>query len=191
MPINASRSLTPLGLATLLLTACGSVVVEPGSSGGSTSSHGMETCPGVDGYIELSVAGAEPVLLKSVCRHSGWTYGRDETSMSLGFYTLGAKGINIAGCLTASTEKGVGVLASSHGTPAVGTFTEGGSNYIDEEGNHYGYQGAPTTFTVTKLEPTGGMIEGSFASAVTAGYPDMIPLSGTFRVCHVTDVQEE
>jgi hypothetical protein len=162
-----------------------------GSTGSTSTTYtftGVETCPGEDTWIELSIDGGEPLLLTSVCTGKYWKNGQGETEGPVGFYTTNPV-IAFVGCLSPDPES-LGVLVYGSGPPAVTTYEGGSANFIDEDGDLWGYTfSSETTVTITVLEPTGGVIEGSFETEVTSiSGKEKLPLSGAFRVCHVTDV---
>lgn len=160
------------------------------STGTGTTTTGAplpEPCPDLDTYVRLSVSGAPAIELRASC--DWWSSGLGVGSGPFAFETTkGVPAVAIAGC--ASMEPWAqGVLVYGFGLPLLGGHEEVLSNYIDEAGSLHAYDGTPSSMDVTTYEPVGGLVEGTFTTAVVAGQGEELPIAGEFRVCHVAWVE--
>ncbi len=152
---------------------------------GGGGAGGAAAC---NGTITVAIDNGAPQTFASTCNGNG----SDLTDTALGYVFAGGAvgsphGIRIVGCTTAEPSA-QGVIMEALDAGGAGTFTSGNTYYTDENGDAWGVPNDPFEMTLTKVEPTGGVIEGTFSVIATHGGNAAHSLSGSFHVCHVADL---
>jgi hypothetical protein len=96
-------------------------------------------------------------------------------------------GIQIVGCKSAAAQS-EGIQFRVLDAQGPGTYTMGSTQYTDTTGVTWGFDTDPFKVTLTKVESTGGVIEGTFSEFVTHGGSAAHSIAGSFHVCHVMDL---
>jgi hypothetical protein len=195
-----------------MLLACSSSVQSGGSGGGSgtgstttgaggdssttgnstSTGASMMTTTGAGGsggcggaYIDVVADNGAPVDFASACNGS---QDMEPSGHLFAGGPVGAPmGLTLSGCASmAPMSQGVSFTAFNAMMP--GTYTSGTTQYTDASGVTWGMNGDPFSMTVTKLDPVGGAIDGTFTVTVTHGGSAAHNLTGKFHVCHVMDL---
>jgi hypothetical protein len=200
-------SFARLSIVSFSLAACGGqVVFESGSGqGGSTtvassshtasgtttatlvssSSTGVQPCMG---SIDVAVDNGAPVHWTAIC-FNAWGSMWSQTAVGY-LFSAGPSpiGVRVEGCENSGdlTESpGIRLMTSNAMTP--GTYTMGSIQFTPMAGMNWStLTGAPFEVKITKLDPVGGYIDGTFSGVVAApggGHS----LAGSFHVCRVED----
>ncbi len=98
----------------------------------------------------------------------------------------GADQIEIVGCAGTGTNA-AGLHLSTPMVTAPGTFLDGSATYTDAKGASFSTGLDPYQVVITKLDPPGGVIEGTFTGSVTGPTDAKKSLTATFHVCRVGD----
>jgi hypothetical protein len=119
------------------------------------------------------------------------TWGSNETMTAVGYHFAGgaapgADEIDIHGCAT-SGNNSPGLLLRTPKVTAPGTFLDGEADYVDAAGVPLSTAGDPYKIVITRLDPPGGVIEGTFDATVTGPTDGKKTVTGTFHVCRVGD----
>lgn len=163
------------------------------SVGASTSSKAVSSSTGSGecmGWIDLVVDGGAPVHWTSICFGS-WGAMYSDTAVGFAFSGGPSPGIDafvIQGCENGGdlvVSPGIEFAANQVKNP--GTYTDGTTGYTDEMGQGWGQPGDAFSLTITKLEPVGGVVEGSFKGFVSHGGNAAHDIAATFHVCRVDD----
>lgn len=94
--------------------------------------------------------------------------------------------MEILGCAGAGSNA-AGLHLSTPMVTAPGTFLDGSANYTDAKGVTFSSGLDPYQVVITRLDPPGGVIEGTFKLSVTGPTDAKRSLTGTFHVCRVSD----
>lgn len=206
-------SLAPCACLVAALVACGSSV-DPDSGGTSSGGGGGGTTTGTttsttsttstsseggagggtgggscSGYVDVAADNGAPTHYATFCS-GGWGSGESSTAVGYLFEGGPAPGVQvfqIVGCLGAGPGS-EGITLGVDDATAPGTYTKGSTQWIDPGGGAWGVEGDPFDVTITKLDPVGGVVEGTFSAMVTHGGNAAHALSGAFHVCRVSDM---
>lgn len=156
------------------------------SGSGTGGAGGSSAC---SGFIDISENGEATQHFASICEG---TWGSNETMTAVGYHfsggaAPGADHMEIIGCASAGA-KSAGLHLSTPKVAAPGTFTDGSASYTDGMGAGWSTGFDPYNIVITKLDPPGGVIEGTFTLSVTGPTDSMKTLTGTFHVCRVADL---
>ena len=171
---------------TSATTGTGGAGGDATTTSASSGTGGSSACAG---FIDVSEDGAATQHYASICEG---TWGSSETMTAIGYHFSGgaAPGVDnleIIGC--ASTATGAaGLRLSTPKVAATGTFTDGSASYTDGAGALLSTGFDPYKIVITRLDPPGGVIEGTFDLSVTGPTDAMKTLTGTFHVCRVADL---
>ena len=183
---GGSASTTSSGSDATSTTGAGGGASTSSTSGSGTSgAGGSSACAG---YIDVTENGAAKQHLASICMGS---WGSSETMTAVGYHFAGGEApgvdeIDIHGCATAGNSS-PGLLLRTPKVTAPGTFLDGEADYVDAAGSPLSTAGDPYKIVITKLDPPGGVIEGTFDLEVTGPTDAKKTLTGSFHVCRVAD----
>ena len=155
------------------------------SGSGTSGAGGSSACAG---YVDVAEDGAAKQHFASICMGS---WGSAETMTAVGYHFAGgvapgADEIDIHGCATAANSS-PGLLLRTPKVTAPGTFLDGEADYVDSVGTPLATAGDPYKIVITRLDPPGGVIEGTFDLKVTGPTDAKKTLTGSFHVCRVAD----
>jgi hypothetical protein len=156
------------------------------STGTASTGTGSGAC---SGYVDVKAPNGAQQHFTSAC-DGAW--GTNETTTALGYHLSGgvAPGLDeldLQGCTSANAGS-AGTHFSAQSAAAPGTFTSGSINYVDNNGGVWVNTIDPYKVIITKLDMPGGVIEGSFSATVIGPMDTKLPISGTFHVCRVSDL---
>jgi hypothetical protein len=172
--------------ATATTGAGGGASTSSATSGSGTSgAGGSSACAG---YIDLTENNEAKLHFGSICMGS---WGSSETMTAVGYHFAGgaapgADEIDIDGCATTGANA-PGLHLRTPKVSAPGTFLDGAADYTDAAGVPFSTAGDPYKIVITKLDPPGGVIEGTFELTVTGPTDGKKTLTGAFHVCRVGD----
>ncbi len=152
----------------------------------STSTGGSGAC---SGYVDVKAPTGAQQHFASACEGA---WGINETTTALGYHLSGGASpgldeLDIQGCTSANAGS-AGVQFSAMSAAAPGTFSTGAIGYTDNNGGKWVTTTDPYQVIITKLDMPGGVIEGSFSATVIGPNDTKLPISGTFHVCRVADL---
>ena len=143
---------------------------------------------GCAGYLDLVADNGAPRHYTSICQGS---WGNNQSTTAVGYRFSGGPfpgvtAIDINGCKgpNANSE---GASLSAHDAMGPGTYPGSTVSYTDSFGTVWSSPGYPASIVLTRVDPVGGVIEGSFTASVTHGSDSRSELKGTFHVCRVPD----
>ena len=204
-----TRTAVGLALLSWLLSACdrsvmtgGTASTGAGGGGGAASSHASTSSTtgsasssgtggqGCSGYIDVVEDNGAPVHWAAVCYG---TWGAMSSTTAVGYLfsggAPGAQALRIEGCENSGDfVASPGILMSASNAMSPGTYTKGTTSYIDSMGMSWGIPGDGFSMTVTKLDPVGGSIDGTFSGFVSNGGNAAHSLTATFHVCRVPEL---
>ena len=142
---------------------------------------------GCAGWISVAADNRDAELFASIC-YGGW--GADASTSAVGYIFAGGpypgvEGLDVVGCAN-SNPQSPGITLSGSNVMSPGTFAAGMTSYTDVTGS-WGVAGDPFQMVITRLDSTGGVIEGTFNARVSHGGNAAHALTGSFHVCHVSD----
>jgi hypothetical protein len=158
-----------------------------GASSSSSSSSGAGGGP-CSGYLDIAADNGAAKHYASICQNS---WGSNETTTALGYEfsggpAPGVQRLNLVGCVgPGANSEGIDISMDKATTP--GTFTVGTVSWTDQNGATWVSGNFAPKVTITKLDPVGGVIEGSVGGMVSQGGNAAHTLNGTFHVCRVND----
>ncbi len=158
------------------------------SSGSTTAASGTGGGSGCVGFIDVTENNEAKLHFGSICAGDN---GSAETMTAVGYHFAGgafpgADELRIDGCST-TAQGSPGLRLRTSKAAANGTFTDGDASYTDASSTPFSTAGDPYSVVITKFDPPGGVIEGTFAATVTGPTDGKKTLTGTFHVCHVKD----
>lgn len=168
-------------------TATDTAASEAASSvSGTAEAAGSTVCKG---HIDVLIDNGAPQRWASPCSGS---FDASKTRVAFGYAFSGGffgapHGIRVVGCATAASGS-TGVTLSVLNANGPGVFVEGLTQYIDPSLGMWGTSGDFFHATITRADPVGGVIEGSFSVVATQGGSAAHTLDGTFHVCHTPDL---
>jgi hypothetical protein len=176
------------GQTTTSMATGGGGMAGSGGTGGQTTTTTTSGTGGCEGSIELAVDNGAAQKLTSTCNG----YQSPDSTQAQGYAFSGGavgspSGVRIIGCQSVQPNA-FGVIFQALMANGVGMYTKGSTTFIDQAGNSWGVDGDPFQMTITKYEPSGGVIEGTFNATATHGGNAAHSLTGSFHVCHVQDL---
>ncbi|MEP7119676.1 MAG: hypothetical protein ABJE95_02155 [Byssovorax sp.] len=180
-----STSGTGVGGGASTSSTSGTAATSSASGSGTTGAGGGNAC---SGYIDLTENNEVKMHFPSICMGS---WGSNETMTAVGYHFAGgaapgADEIDIHGCATTGAGS-AGLLLRTPKVTAPGTFLDGDASYTDAAGVQLSSSADPYKIVITKLDPPGGVIEGTFDVTVTSPTDAKKTLVGSFHVCRVAD----
>ena len=181
---GASTGTASTGTASTGSDSTGVGGASTGTASTSTGSSGV-----CSGYVDVKAPTGAQQHFASACEGA---WGINETTTALGYQLSGGAppGLNeldIQGCTSANAGSS-GVQFSAQNASVPGTFTLGAISYTDTNGGTWVTTTDPYQVIITKLDMPGGVIEGSFSATVIGPMDTKLPISGTFHVCRVSDL---
>jgi hypothetical protein len=177
---GGATSSTSSSTATGTSTGTGTSSSTSGAGGGSECS----------GYVDVVEDNGAPFHFASICQ--GFGLGSQKTASGYLFAggPVGApSGTKIIGCATMNASS-PGIVLEAYDAMSPGTYSTGLTQYTDQGGSPWGFPNDPIEVKITKLEPVGGVIEGTFKATVSHVMNGNAAhnLTGTFHVCHTMDL---
>jgi hypothetical protein len=119
------------------------------------------------------------------------SWGSNETMTAVGYHFAGgaapgADEIDMNGC-AGTGNNAAGLQFQTPKVTAPGTFLDGAVSYTDAAGVTLSTAGDAYKMVITRLDPPGGVIEGTFDATVTGPTDAKRTLTGTFHVCRVAN----
>lgn len=141
------------------------------------------------GRIDVTVDNGAPQRWASPCSGS---FDASQANGAFGYAFSGGffgapHGIRVVGCATTAVGSR-GVTLSALNAAGPGVYVEGSTQYTDPSGGMWGTSGDFFHMSITRADPVGGVIEGSFSVVATQGGSAAHNLAGTFHVCHTPDL---
>ena len=160
-----------------------SVATTVQASSTSTSAQGCQ------GSIDVAADNGAPLHWASSCFG---TWGANTSAFAVGYlHSVGPQPIStvVEGCENggdATQSPGIRIDISDASAP--GMYMSGATVYFGPQGNSWSAAGgAPFKATITKMDPVGGYVDGSFSAIVKASDGTTHSLGGSFHVCRVQD----
>jgi hypothetical protein len=160
-----------------------------GAGGQGTGGQGTGG-QGCTGFIDVTQDKGAPMHWTSIC-FDGWGWPSSMTAVGwllAGGAGPGAHSIDVEGCQNSGdlvASPGIHLSATNAMSP--GTYTAGSITYTDSMSTPWGVPGDGFMMTVTKIDPVGGHIDGTFSGSVSHGGNAAHALAGSFHVCRVAD----